>query len=291
MKNLLVLVVIAAICVTVIAVLYVGGRDGKTAARGETILPGIEAEFTEDEDAGECYARMIKSFLGRKTGGENPKSLTDDERRWFMLGTSCRRCNLYPEQFPHIMPYTPMPELPAAKDVGVIMAHRARSLWRRRRDREALDILTRVAVLGWHIEREDECLMSNLAGINIQWVAYDYLSRFYEARVKTEKAEEYQGYIEARRKSLSRWYEVTTPLKTLSDFERIKKIALADSDPLWRREAYFQMTDAFVLSNPQLRAHALQLLRSGAQNDPDPKVQQWAAACIPYVLGTKKAPQ
>lgn len=283
------MVIVAAICVAVIAIFYRGERNTEPAGERVKILPGIEANFAKDEDAGEYYARMLKSFLARKSGDEHPKSLTDDERKWFMLGTSCRKCNLYPEHFPHIMPNAQFPEGNAARAIAVIMAHRAKRLWGEGRDREALDILRKIAVLGWHIEKEDECMILSLVGINIQWVAYDYLARFYESRGEAEKAEEYRGYVEARRESLSSWRQVTT-LKNWSDLERIKRIALTHQLPLWRKEACSSLTDPMVINDPQARAQALQVLRTVAQKDPDPLVRQFAAACIPYVLGTKRAP-
>ncbi len=289
MRNLLALVIVAAICVAVIAIFYRGERNTEPAGERVKILPGIEANFTKKEDAGEYYGRMLRSFLARKSGDENPKSLTDDERKWFMLGTSCRKCNLYPEHFPYIMPASPIPEVEAARAIAVIMAHRAKRLWGEGRDRQALDILRRIAVLGSHIEKEEECMTSSLVGINTQWVAYDYLARFYESRGEAEKAEEYQGYIEARRESLSSWGQVTT-LKTWPDFERIKKIALTHQLPLWRKAACGALIDPMVINDPRARAQALQVLRTVAQRDPDPVVRQFAAACVPYVLGTKKAP-
>jgi len=290
MRNFLTLVVVAAILIVIVALFYKAERGRETVGDRVEILPGLVANFTKDEDAGEHYARMIKSFLRRKSAGESPKSVTDDERRWFMLGTSCRKCSVYPDQFPQIMPNAPMPEAYAAKDIAGIMAQKARRLWGGKHDREALDILRKIAVLGWHVEKEDECMMLSSVGINIQWVAYDYMARFYESRADAEKAEEYRGYIEARRKSLSSWRQVTT-LKTWSDFERIKRISLTHDLSLWRKEACSSLTDAMVINNPQARAQALQVLRTVAQKDPDPEVRQFAAACIPYVDGTKKAPQ
>ena len=108
MRNFLTLVVVAAILIVVAALFYRAERGRETV--GDPVLFPISyiIDFTMDEDAGEHYARMIQSFLRRKSAGESPKSVTDDERRWFMLGTSCRKCNLYPEPFQHIMPNAPM---------------------------------------------------------------------------------------------------------------------------------------------------------------------------------------
>ncbi len=290
MKNLVVLIAIAAVAVVCVIAFLLPERKGDDTARGEEILQGIRFEFTNDGDAGEYYGKMIRSFLARKTGSENPTNLTEEERKWFMLGTSCRTCNLYPGQLPHIMPYARIPEGSASKDIARIAAGNARRSWQMRRDKEAVDILRRVGVFGWHIEQQEECVILSLVGTQIQWVAYDYLARFYEARANAEKADEHRDYIEAKRKSLSPFAEFRK-IADWSHFERIRNVALTHQDSLWRKEACLSMMSPFVLQNRQAQAAALQVLRTVAQKDADPVVRQYAAACFPYVAGQKRIPQ
>jgi hypothetical protein len=216
-------------------------------------------------------------------------SLTDDEWKWFMEATKCRECNLYPEQFPHIMPNGSLWEPRAMKNIATIVSREAEQRWRNHHDDEAQDLLRRVAVMGWHIEQENECLLLNLEGVKIQQAAYGGLSRFHRARGRTEKAREYEEHIETKKKSLS-GLGVFYTIASWEHFERMKAIALTHKDSLWRKEACFSLTSPFVLGDRGARGEALQVLRTVAQNDASAEVQRYAAACIPYVDGTKKAP-
>ncbi|MDP2898688.1 MAG: hypothetical protein Q8Q12_19285 [bacterium] len=87
MKNVLIFV---AICLIGVGVYFGFIHKPSVQRAGDEveIIPGIKVKFTRNEDAGEYYGRMMRSFLARRTGSENRKNLTEHDRKWFMLGTS-----------------------------------------------------------------------------------------------------------------------------------------------------------------------------------------------------------
>lgn len=87
MKNVLIFV---AICLIGAGACFgfIHKPPAERAGDEVEIIPGIRVKFTRNEDVGEYYGKMMRSFLARRTDNESGKNLTEHDRKWFMLGTS-----------------------------------------------------------------------------------------------------------------------------------------------------------------------------------------------------------
>jgi hypothetical protein len=282
-KNVLIFV---AICLIGVGVYFGFIHKPSVQRAGDEveIIPGIRPKLSSNDDAGKYYGKMIRSYLARGF----PVSLTDDEWKWFMEATKCRECNLYPEQFPHIMPNGSLWEPRAMKNIATIVSREAEQRWRNHHDDEAQDLLRRVAVMGWHIEREKEGLMLKPTGVGIELMAYRGFINFCQARGRSHLADEYEQHIKAKQELFARDSRVFD-VKDWSMFQIVKNIATAGEDSRLKKLACFSLTSSsFVLRDR--KAQALHVLKTVAQKDPSAEVRQFAAACIPYADGTKKVP-
>lgn len=176
---------LVAICCVGVGVYFgfIHNPPARRSGQGARIIPGIEFAFTRDGNAADYYAKACDSLSRRSEGNRMPESLTRQEREWFMLGTSCRRSSWYPEHAPHIVdPWYAVPQLQYLRGLGRTMAEEGRSAAKSGDVKKAMDNWKRVAVLGWHTEREEECVLQVLVGIAIESIAYREFTRLSRAR-------------------------------------------------------------------------------------------------------------
>ena len=254
------------------------------------ILPGIEVVFTRDGNAADYYAKACATMSRRATDDRDIDTVTSDERKWFMLGTSCRWSSWYPEHYPHITdPNDKLPQYRYLRGLGRIMAGEGRSAEKEGDVKKAMDMWRRVAVLGWHTEKEEECLIQVLVGIAIEAIAYNEFIRYYRERGDSDQAGRYKAF-EERLRSRTKEFQKLTTLETVAGYHQVKGIALSHKSTLWRKEACGGLLYYCLLRDSSLRHDAAAALTKIAQNDPDPVVRETARNAIPYALGEKSFP-
>lgn len=277
----------AAMAVCAIALgIYVGFlHKPPRASRGqrETVLPGIEVEFSREGNAADFYFKACESLSRLASEGKMPNYLTPEERRWFMLGTSCRRSSFYPEHYPHPTEEVPMPQLVFQEHLARLMIREGRSAEETGREADALDIWKRVAVFGWHLETEEEGMIQVLTGIRIEFMAYDELARYHREHGDADEASRYEGFVQARRDELADWRKVSR-LESEADYQRIKQIALSHKSALYRKQACFDMDREWVAAHPSLFDDIISWLTEVSRQDPDPLVREVARNRIAYLL-------
>ncbi len=302
------LVIFVALCCIGVAVHFGFIRKPPVGERVR-ILPGIEVVFTRDENAADYYAKACESLSGRYIGpygkdgrivtDHEPESLTPEERKWFMLGTSCRRSSWYPEHSPHI---TDPADQAAERANRVPGTHRALAFYMMREGRSAeeagdvktaMDIWKRMAVFGWHTESEEEYLTLVLVGMAIEEMAYREFIRHYRERGDMDQARRYEGFKQRlRAHNRERYADLRTimGLKGTAYWRRMQSIALSHESAMMRKEACMLLAHPDVVRNPSLRQDAVTTLRRISSEDPDPLVREMARNMIPYVLGQKALP-
>lgn len=254
------------------------------------ILPGIEFVFTRNENAADYYAKAYRSMSRRAADDRDLKSLTPDEGRWFMLGTSCRDSSWYPEHSPHITdPMGAFPQLKYLRGLGRIMAEEGRSVEREGDAEKAMDIWKRVAVLGWHTDREQETMLQVLVGIAIEAIAYDEFIRHHREHGNTQETQRYEGFKQRLRR---RSKELTSSLNiaTAIDFHRVKKTAVSHRFAFVRKDACGVLTYYCATKDPSVRQDVVVTLTEISREDADPLVRKTAANWLPYAQGKKSLP-
>ncbi len=271
--------------------LYFGYIRKPEVDRGVRILPGIEFVFTRDENAADYYAKAYHSMSRRAADDRDLKSLTSQERKWFMLGTSCRRSSWYPEHSAHITdPMDAFPQLKYLRGLGRLMSEEGRAAARKGNVQKAMHVWRRVAVLGWHTESEQECITQVLVGIAIEMIAHDEFIKHYREHGNTKEVRRYENSRQRLRDRAQEFHELTDH-ESRDDYRRVKRIAISHKSAMWRKEACTGLTYHCVKVDPSLRQDALATVRRVASQDPDPVVRQTAANAIPYLLGQKALPE
>jgi hypothetical protein len=286
-------VFLVAICCVGVGVYFgfIHNPSARRSGRGTRIIPGIEFAFTRDENAADYYAKACDSLSRRSQGNRMPESLTRQEREWFVLGTSCRRSSWYPEHAPHIVGagYAG-PQLQYARGLGRIMAGEGRSAEKSGDVKKAMDIWRRVAVLGWHTEREEECVLQVLVGIAIESVAYKEFARYYRERGDTERARRFEDFDQLLHDRTQEFKKLSN-LKSAEDYSRIKGYVLSHKSTLWRKEACMSLAYYCGSVDKSVREDAAATLRAVSGQDRESVVRETARNMIPYALGQKALPQ
>ena len=285
MRKFVILLALSCIGIAV----YFGFIRKPLVSERVRILPGIEVVFTRDENAADYYAKACESLRRRYEGDRHPESLTPEEREWFMLGTSCRRSSWYPEHYPHVTaPGGKLPQLRYQRALGRIVGREGRSAEEDGDVKRAMDIWKRIAVMGWHLESEEECLLQVFTGIAIEELAYLEFIRYYRERGDMNQARRYQGFKRRWRDSYRSKELQKVLINSAADYPRVKNIALSHESPMFRKEACTSLAHPEVVRNPSLRQDAITTLRRISSEEPDPLVRETARNMIPYVLGQKR---
>jgi hypothetical protein len=285
MRKIIVLVASAAVVVAVVAFLL-ERRTRRSPLGPGKIIPGITHVFTRKGNAADYYAKALDSLSRRTAKTKLPEYATQREREWFTQGTECQYCSFYPEFYRHVTDNVEMPQLVFQKHLAQLMIGHAREAERKGDYDAALSIYTRVGVFGWHIEAEEECLIEVLTGIQIEFLAYQQLARYYEERSDREEARRYESILEKRRNKLAEWRSFMR-LESESDYARIKGMALKHRSAFWRKEACAMLADPWVKARPQLAQDAIAVLTEISNKDPDKYVRDTARSRIAYLAGKK----
>ncbi len=258
--------------------------------RGTRVIPGVQFVFTRDENAADHYAKACESMSRRAADDRDLKSFTSQERKWFMLGTSCRQVSWYPEHFkPVTDPTESLPPLKYLRGLGRLMAAEGRAAEKRGDVKRALDIYRRIAVLGWHTDSQEELLLQSLVSIAIEAIAYDQLIRYYRESGNSAEARRYEGFkqlLRRRSEELTKFGHV----ESLADCSRLKDVALSHKSALFRKEACGILAFYCITRSPSLRQDTAAVLTRVSREDADPRVRDTARNLIPYVLAQKILP-
>lgn len=285
MKKIVVIVACVAIIVGVVAFLL-EKRTSKGPPDSRELIPGITHVFRQKSNAADYYAKVLDSLSCRTANAKLPAYATQQEAQWFTEGTDCQHCSFYPEYYPHVTDNVEMPQLVFQKHLGQLMILRGRQAERSRDYEGALRDYRRVAVFGWHIETEEECLIQVLTGIQIQFLAYEELARYYKEHSDADRAARYEAILEKRRNKLAEWRSLTR-LQTESDYARIKNMALKHRSAFWRKEACGLLGDPWVKARPHLARDAIAVLTEISSKDPDKYVRHTARSRVEFLLGKK----
>jgi hypothetical protein len=282
-------VVFVAVCCIAVGVYfgYIRKPPAPGTGRRVEIIPGIEFVFTRDENAADYYAKACESMSRRATDDRKMESLTPQEREWFMLGTSCRRCSWYPEHYAHVTDQMArLPQMQYLRGMGRIMSLEGRSAEKRGNLKAAMDIWKRVAVLGWHTETEEECLIQVLVGVAIEQIAYDELIRHHRERSDVQQAQRYEAFKQ-RLRDRSKEFRALAP-ENLAGYQRTRTMAVSHGSALWRKEACGAVAFYCIVRDTSLRQDAAATLARVSREDRDRLVRETARNLIPYVLGQKQ---